>query len=97
VDNGTQRIVYVLQLGNKVGRELSVAITDQSDVAHEIRKFPRLSDRPTTKCVSFSDKALDGACCGEGQAHILIGILLADLIVRLVNRVAHKSMLSRFA
>jgi len=95
LDNGAQRTVHVLQLGNKFGRELSVAITDQSYVAHETRKFPRLSDRLTTKCVSFSDKALNGARHGEGQAHILIGIPLDDLIVGLVGRVAHKLMLSR--
>jgi hypothetical protein len=81
-----------MQLGNKFGCEPSVAISDQSDVTPETREFPRMGDRLTTKCGSFSDKMLYGARYGECQAHILIGILLPDLIV---GRFTHEPIGSR--
>jgi hypothetical protein len=85
----------VLQLCNKFGRESSVAIADQSEVIPETCQFSRLSDRVATECISFGDKALDRGCCSEGQALVLVGILLADLRIGFLCRVAHEPTLFR--
>jgi hypothetical protein len=83
--------VHKLQLCNKFCRESSVAIADEGDVMPETHEFSRLSDRLTTECVSFGDKALDCSRCGKGQALVLIGILSIDLSISFVCRVAHES------
>ena len=61
----------------------------------ETCQFSRLSDRVATECISFGDKALDCGCCSEGQALVLVGILLADLRVGSLCRVAHEPTLFR--
>jgi len=66
LDDGAHCAVYVLQLCNKYGRESSVAIADQSDVMSETRQFSRVSDRLTTECIPFGDKAVDCGCCVKG-------------------------------
>jgi hypothetical protein len=95
LDNHAHRAVHVLQLCNKFGRESQVAIADQSEVIPETWQFSRLSDRVATDCISFGDKALDCGGCSESQALVLVGILLADLRVGFLCRVAHEPMLFR--
>jgi hypothetical protein len=85
----------VLQLCNKFGRESSVAIADQSKVIPETCQFSRLSDRVATECTSFGDKALDCGGCSESQALVLVGVLLANLRVGFLCRVAHEPTLFR--